>query len=105
MFTFRMNCTCIERINEKGCLSGLVCVSKAHTKERILVIFNINIIARQQALLLPYSIRPYSRLWRRQGQSRGGPYACFLAAAATTKFQTNKRFSGGRNEGSTTVLE
>ena len=104
MFTFRMNCTCMECINEKGCLPGLVCVSKAHTKEQILVIFNINTVARQQALPFPHSVRPYSRLWRRQGRSGGGPYACFLAAAATTIFRT-KKLLGDRNEGSTTALE
>ena len=38
---------------KKGCLPGSLCVSKAHAKERILVIFKINIIARQQALPSP----------------------------------------------------
>src|SRR5215216_582037 len=54
MFTFRMDCTCLERFNEKGCLPGSLCVSEAHAKERILVFFKINIVARQQALLSPY---------------------------------------------------
>ena len=79
-------------------------VSKAHTKEQILVICNINTTARQQALPSPQSICPYSHLWRRQGQTGGGPYACFLAAAATTIFRT-KKLLGDKNEGSTAALE
>ena len=90
---------------EKGACQVLcVRVSKAHTKEQILVIFNISIVARQQALSFPYSTRPHSRLWHRQGQSGGGPYACFLAVAARTIFRT-KKLLGDRNEGSTTTLE
>ena len=90
---------------EKGAC-GVLCVrvGKAHTKEQILVIFNINTTARQQSLPFPHSVRPYSRLWRRQGRSGVGPYSCFLAAAATTIFRT-KKLLGDRNEGSTAALE
>src|SRR5215216_1213285 len=54
MFTFRTNYTCLERFNEKGCLLGSLCVSEAHAKEQTLVIFKINIVARQQSLPSPY---------------------------------------------------
>ena len=50
-----------EVFNEKGCLPGSLCVSEAHAKERILVIFRINIVARQQALPSPDFSCPFSR--------------------------------------------
>ena len=84
--------------NEKGCLLGSLCVSEAHAKERILVIFRINIVARQQALPSPDFSRPFSRFWRRQGRSRVRPLVYFLTTATTTQFRPSDLGTGKKGE-------